>query len=334
MVTLPVVAVAALGGTIAMRRPQPGEPVTPKLSADDLLAAVPAIKSHAQIVATTVTRAPSPSITINDLLRALQWANEQVAQGATGVVFTHGTDTLEESAFLLDLLWDHPEPLVLTGAMRSSDLLGADGEANLYDAVICAASEHSRSYGVLVCLNQTIHLASSVVKNDSHALEAFQSPGRGPAGYVREGAIEMLWPAPPRSSRFARPSSESCSIPIVEASVGEDGAFLHTVDATRIDALVVAGSGVGHVSAPLADCLERFVDEGLVVVVASRTERSGTARALYGYVGSESDLVRRGIILTGQLSARKARLALFLMIEAGYSREAIRTYFQHQWRGN
>lgn len=316
-----------------MRRAKPGAPVTPKLTAEDLLSAVPAIKDRAHIIATTITRAPSPSITFHELLQALQWANERIEDGARGVVLTHGTDTLEESAFFLDLLWNHPEPLILTGAMRSADLLGADGEPNLYDAVVCAASDKARHYGVLACLNQTLHRAASVTKSDSHALEAFTSPGAGPVGYVREGEVEMLWPAPPRGPRFEPPSTYSHIIPIVEASLGEEGTFFEAFDLSRLDALVVAGSGVGHVSAPLADRLERLVAQGLPVVVASRTERSGTARALYGYLGSESDLLSRGVILAGQLSARKARLALMVMLAAGYSREHIRSYFTHNWRG-
>ncbi|MDO5719733.1 MAG: asparaginase [Actinomycetaceae bacterium] len=335
--TLPRIAVAALGGTIGMRQAHSGEPVVPKLTAADLLAEIPQINSVAEIEATTVTSAPSPSLTLNELVAAHRWARERVQAGARGVVLTHGTDTLEESAFFLDLLWDRPEPLVLTGAMRSGDLLGADGAANLHDSIVCAASDDARNWGVLACLNQQVHLALTVAKEDSHALEAFTSAGFGPLGYVREGSFENRWGTVTQAGRqrpqFAPPANTHLCIPIVEAAFDERGEILDAIDGDRFPAVVVNGSGVGHVSASMADRLETLVKRDIPVLVASRTSQSGTARALYGYAGAEADLLRRGIILTGQLSARKSRLALFLMMDAGFSLTQIRQQFQKYWRG-
>lgn len=337
---LPRIAVAALGGTIGMRQAHSGEPVVPKLAAADLLAEIPQIDRIGEIEATTVTSAPSPSLTLDELLAAYRWALERVQAGARGVVLTHGTDTLEESAFFLDLLWDRSEPLVLTGAMRSGDLLGADGAANLHDSIVCAASDDARNWGVLACLNQEVHLALTVAKEDSHALEAFTSAGFGPLGYVREGVFENRWGARPVAQaarirpHFAPPADTRVRIPIVEAAFDERGEILDALDGDWLKAVIVNGSGVGHVSAKLADRLEALVNRGIVVLVASRTSQSGTAHALYGYAGAEADLLRRGIILTGQLSARKARLAVFLMLDADFSSTQIRQKFQEYWRGH
>ncbi len=326
-----------------MRPASPGQPVVPTLTADDLLAAIPELAEKVDVTATTISTSSSASLTMDDLLAALRWADEAVQAGAAGVVISHGTDTLEESAFLVDLMWDRPEPIVLTGAMRSSNLASPDGSANLFNAAVTAASPQARNLGVLVALNETVHLARLVRKSDSHALEAFTSPGFGPVGYVREREFERFWALDAARLILQPPSQTTVRIPLVEATWGEDGSFVSALlgltsgDArpggAGIDGLVVDGSGVGHVSAAFADVIEDAVAAGVPVVVSSRTDQSGTAHALYGYAGSESDLVSRGAILAGQLTGRKARLALHLMVDAGWGLDQIRSAFTRYWRG-
>src|SRR5690625_1220843 len=150
---LPILSVAAMGGTIAMTAPAPGRAAQPVLDADALLDGVPGLGALAAVRATSVCTKPSPSIDVADVLTALGWARAQVDDGARGVVVTHGTDTLEETAYLLDLLWDRPEPLVLTGAMRQADLPSADGTANVLAAARVALAPEARERGVLVVLN-------------------------------------------------------------------------------------------------------------------------------------------------------------------------------------
>lgn len=334
-VALPKIAVAALGGTIAMRPAKSGEPVVPKMSADDLLAAIPELASYADVTATTISTSPSPSTTIADLLSAYEWARQQLDSGADGIVFSHGTDTLEESAFFLDLVWQFQQPLVLTGAMRSPNLLSSDGAANLFGAIVTAGSQQASGLGVLVAMNDTVHLARHVRKSDSHALDAFTSSPVGPIGCFRENRFEKLWPCSPEQPKFSLPGNTSINIPIFEAGFAEDGSFLKTaldcLPEGSIDALVIDGSGVGHVSAPLAEIIEQLVAAGTIVVVSSRTDHSGTARNLYGYLGSESDLQSKGAILAGQLTGRKARIALHLMLDAGWSVEQIKNCFARYW---
>lgn len=154
-----LISIGTLGGTIAMVEGGSGGGVVPTLTADALIAAVPQIRNYAQIKAQSLFQLPSPSLKFRHGLEVIGWAENEVKSGADGIVLTQGTDTLEEMAFLLDLLWEHPQPLVLTGAMRSPRAPGADGPANLVAAVLTAASRLSRERGVLVAMNDTIHAA-------------------------------------------------------------------------------------------------------------------------------------------------------------------------------
>src|SRR5690625_3100794 len=187
---LPHIAIVALGGTICMTADDGGG-VVPQLSADDLVAAVPGLAEHATLHSETLLQVPSSALDFANMHQVLGWARQQIEQGAQGVVITQGTDTLEETAFFLDLYWQHPQPLVLTGAMRSPQMAGADGPANLLAAVLTAASATARRRGVLVVMNDLVHAARRVRKEHTLAVDAFVSPNGGPLAAVVEQ--QMRW---------------------------------------------------------------------------------------------------------------------------------------------
>ena len=331
---LPRIAVGGLGGTIAMKPAQSGEGASPGLTAEDLVAAVPELASLARIETRSLANVASPSLTCNNLLETLAWADGAVRDGVRGVVVTHGTDTLEESSFLLDLLWPHEAPLVFTGAMRSARMAGAEGPANLLAAVQVANSAEARGMGVLACLNDTVHIASRVTKTASMALETFAAPGYGPLGQVVEGVFRRDWlPAAARLAPLAPPPPGPILAAMLEAPFDDDGRLIELVHGAGYRGLVIAGAGVGHASVPATEAITRAIADGVVVVVASRTLRGGTARRLYGYPGSESDLISRGAIMAGTLSARKARLLLHVLLGNGASREAIAAEFAARGQG-
>jgi L-asparaginase len=178
---IPTVAVASLGGTITMISTS-GRGVRPALSGEELIAAVPALAEFADIRATTLETLPGASLTFKSVLRALNWARAQVVAGAAGAVIIQGTDTIEETSYLLDLYWEAPEPLVVTGAMRSPQTPGADGPANLIASVRVAGDNTSRDRGVLVVLNDQIHAARRVRKTWASGPSAFESRSFGPLG--------------------------------------------------------------------------------------------------------------------------------------------------------
>lgn len=314
----PILAVVAMGGTIAMTAPAPGAAAQPRLDAVALVRGVPQLGHLASVRTTTVCTKPSASVDVADVLDALARARAQVDEGATGVVLTHGTDTLEETAYLLDLLWDRPQPLVVTGAMRQSDLPGTDAPANMLAAARVALATASRERGVLVVLNDEIHHAARVTKESSTALDAFASPGSGPAGRLHEGRPRFFSSASPRPAPLPAPEPGAVDVALVEAPLADDGRVVRALLDADFAGLVVDGSGLGHVSADTARELTTAVARGVVVVVASRTGRGGTGRATYGYVGSETQLLAAGVLMAGELSGRKARLLLHVLLRAGY----------------
>ncbi|KAE8765426.1 asparaginase [Georgenia thermotolerans] len=320
--TLPTVAVGALGGTIAMTPAHPGEPVAPELSAAQLVRAVRGLDAVAHVTATSLRNLPSPALTTADVLDALAWARAQVDSGAAGVVLTHGTDTLEESAFLLDLLWDRPAPLVLTGAMRPPRSPGPDGPANLYAAVVVAAAPAARDLGAVVVLDDEVHLARWATKTRTAGVGAFASPGAGPVGRVVEGRLVLILRPARRDAPLPDPAG-AAQVALLEFALGDDGGLLRLVAGGGFDGVVVAGAGAGHVSPAAAEAVSCAV-ERMPVLVASRTGSGPTATRTYGYLGSETDLARRGAQLAGSLTARKARLLLWALLAGGADAATVR----------
>jgi L-asparaginase len=312
----PIIAVGALGGTICMTAENADAGALPRLSAQQLVAAVPGLADLAQIRAETLLQLPSPSLNLAHVFDSLAWAERMVADGAEGIVLTQGTDTLEETAFLLDLLWTHPQPLVVTGAMRTPLAAGADGPANILAAVACAACSGSRERGVAVVMNNTIHEARWVRKANTMSVETFESPVMGPAGMVLEGAPQYFRPSSKRySQRFANPDL-SVRVALVESCLGETGDMIDAVVQAGYRGIVIAGYGVGHVSQEEAKRIEALTPR-LPIVIASRTGSGSTGARTYGFPGSEIDLARRGALFSGWLGPRKARLLLWLLLATG-----------------
>jgi L-asparaginase len=290
------VAVASLGGTITMTG---SGAVSPTLGAKDLVQGLDVGE-----IATLAT-IPGASLTFQTLLETFDWASGQVAAGARGVVIIQGTDTLEETAYFFDCLWPHEEPLVVTGAMRHPGLLGPDGPANLAAAVATAAADNSRGRGALLVLNDEIHAARWVRKAHSSLPNAFES-FPGPLGLVVEGTPRFFHPAH-RLPALPRPQ-DLPTVSLIEATLDDDGSLL---DWLNVGGVVVAATGVGHVSEAMAEAISRA---RFPVVVASRTGAGTTFRDTYGFTGSESDLIKRGAVMAGWLCPRKARVLLRLAL--------------------
>lgn len=322
----PAVAVGSLGGTITMMASEPGGTITPRLGAADLLAAVPALAQVASLEASTLASVPGGSLLPADLFAALQWARSAVEGGAAGVVLVQGTDTLEEAAYLIDLHWERPEPFVMTGAMRSPQVAGSDGPANLLAAVQTAADPRSRELGVLVVLNDEVHAALRVRKMHSTAVQAFASPGFGALGGLAEGQV-IYGNRPRRQPALPDPShSRVPRVALLETSLGDDGELLALATSARYDGIVLAAFGVGHVPVAMAEQVSRAVQQA-PVVLATRTGNGPVLTSTYGFVGSESDLLARGVIAAGWLDPRKARVLLWSLLAAHADPQTIREQF-------
>ncbi|WP_110948497.1 asparaginase [Pseudomonas bohemica] len=313
--TKPVLAIAALGGTVSMQAQAGQKGVMPSLTGEALLAAVPGLSALADVRAETLCLHPSASLDFDDLLHLLEWANRQVDAGAQGVVVTQGTDSMDETAFFLDLLWEKNVPVVITGAMRAATQPGADGPANLLAATRVALDEGSRGRGVQVVMNDQIHSARYVSKCDSLAVHAFASPLFGPQGLIIEGRAVYL-KAPHARLTLPAPVLRSHQIALLEATLGDAPLILERIVDLGYSGVVIAGFGAGHVSREWAQVIGRLTGT-LPVIVGTRTGSGSTARETYGFEGGELDLIAKGARMSGLLSARKARILLWLLMGSG-----------------
>lgn len=315
MSTRPLVHVLGLGGTIAMRRDASGGAV-PRLSSEDLVAAVPALAEVAEVTAETVDQRPGAALEIETLLRVRAQAAAALSGGAAGVVITQGTDTIEEAAFALDLLHDGDAPAVVTGAMRHPDLTGADGPANLLAAVATAADPVARGLGCVVVLGDEIHAATRVAKRDPARPHAFVSPGLGPLGAVVEQRPRLATRPARRSPTLAPDAADPIpAVALLPAALGDDGRLLEALPDLGYAGLVVEAFGAGHVPPSWVEPLERLASR-MPVVLASRTGAGPVLSRTYGFAGSESDLLARGLRSAGWLDGPKARVALVLALAA------------------
>lgn len=307
----PKIAVGSLGGTVSMTSNSLQKGVLPKLGAQELIDAIPDVKFIADISSESILKLPSAHMDFDDLLRCLQWAKKQVQEGAKGVVLTQGTDSLEETAFLFDLFWDLPEPLVITGAMRPPQKAGADGSANLLAAIITAAAENSIGRGVLVVMNDWIHEARWVTKMHTSDVDAFQSQV-GACGNVFEKKA-YYFKAPSNRYRLPVPANTKAKVFLWEASFAETPEVLKWAVDNQYKGLVIAGFGAGHVSEATAELISQLAKQ-VPVVMSSRTGHGSVAYSTYGYIGAEIDLQARGVIMSGWLTPKKSRLLLWAIV--------------------
>ncbi|HEY3019226.1 MAG TPA: asparaginase domain-containing protein [Solirubrobacteraceae bacterium] len=311
------VRLLAAGGTIAMSG-RGG--AVPALDAGSLAALVPDVQWSA---VEQVANKPGPQMTPGD---ALQLARAAAAAAATGegVVVTHGTDTLEEVAFLCDLIYDGDTPIVFTGAIRPASAPGADGPANLAGAAHAAASRDTAGLGVLVCFAGELHAARAVRKDDSTSPRAFLSPNGGPIGYVGEHTVRVE-ARPARRPPLAVHGLDG-RVETVVAALGSDGAAVHALLDAGADGLVVVVLGAGHAPPAFMEAL-RAAAARVPVVACVRPSRGEILHETYGFEGSERDLRASGAICAGALSPAAARIKLLACLGARLDRDGLAAAF-------
>ena len=321
------VAVIGLGGTIAMRSAD-GRGAVPGLTAEDLVAQLPAAIAAQIVHVENFRQLPGAHLGLDDLV-ALAVRIEELEQSgaANGFVVVQGTDTIEETVFALELLCRGSAPVVVTGAMRHAGLVSPDGAANIANSVVLAASPAARNRGAMVCFNDEVHAGWAAQKTAATNLAAFSSPGFGPLGHVIEGRAELMleavrWPAVAGVPADVRPAP----VALVAAALGEGPELLAAVEQGHWRGLVIQALGAGHLPAPWVEPLERLARE-IPVVLATRVSRGPVLRETYAFPGSEQDLLGRGLIAAGYLSASKARVLLSLALGAGHAAQEMNTWF-------
>jgi L-asparaginase len=295
------VRLIATGGTIAsLADPETGA-VRPAVSAEDLVATVPGL---GPVEVEEVAHVNGWNVTPQTMLEVARRAS------GGGVVVTHGTDTIEETAFFCDLTVE--SDVVLAGAMRNGSEISADGPRNLLCAAQVAAEP--RGLGTVLVLNDEVHAARWARKQDSSRVHALASPGHGPVGIAVPGSVRIALP-PPR--RFLLPLPESLPpVPVIQTYTGIEEHLIETVlDATGAAGLVLEGTGLGNVPGSAQRGVAAAVERGLPVVTATRVPTGGV-HAVYGGPGGVVTLRELGAMGAGTLSAAKARLLLMLLLAA------------------
>lgn len=282
-----------------------------------LAAALPDI----QVIVQPVLSKPSAGFSFADIAGVARAASDA---GEDGVVVTHGTDVLEETAFALELLTRTDTPIVVTGAMRLANQPSADGDANLIAAVRVAASGAARGKGSLVVFDDEIHWGPLAKKRHAFRTHAFSSEPFGPLGWVREGDVRFML-TPQKRLPHLLWGSGAPVIPILEAGPALEPALLEKLEG--VDGLVLSLPGGGHVADTTPAILERLAAK-MPVLFASRTGAGETLTRSYGYAGGEIDLIRRGLIPTAWLDGRRARIALAILLSGGAGRAEIARFFQ------
>ena len=305
--------VVSTGGTIAMR-PEPGTgkliplvsgdelvdtigwPQAPPLELDDFVR-VPSFDMHGELVL-SLSR------------RVLEHAHRP---DVAGVVVPHGTDTMEESVYLIDMLLDTDTPVVLTGAQRGADQADADGPRNMRDAIRVAVAREARGVGALVVFAGEIHSAREARKVHTSAVRAFGSPGFGPIGHVDGDAVGLRRkPARPTPLPFP---ARLAAVDLHRLYAGSDGRFIrHSLD-TGAEAIVIEGTGRGNANDQVVDAVRDAVARGVPVVVCSRC-LAGRVEPVYGRGGGR-DLAEAGALFAGDLAGPKARVLLQVAIGSG-----------------
>jgi L-asparaginase len=318
----PVVTIISLGGTIASVPDETGL-AGPRLSAAELVSAIPQLGEMAQVEVRDVARLPSCDVSFRLGREVAAEIADAVERGSSGIVVTQGTDTIEEMSFCLDLLVRADTPLAVVGAMRHAGLPGMDGAANLLDAVRTVLSPDAVGLGCVVVMNEQIHSARAVRKLHTSSPCAFSSGEVGPLGWIAEGTAHLRDRPYPRITLCVPDDVEVPRPPLVRITMDDDGWWLPAIQAMHPPGLVIDAMGGGHVPGWLSDeVLE--IAQRVPVVLTSRTGGGEVLTRTYGgFKGSEATLVSGGVLPGGTLDGLKARVLLALLLATGAERSDI-----------
>lgn len=326
MTTKKKVAIVFTGGTISMTVDDQVGAAIPTLSGEQILSMVTNIDKVADIEVLNFAEIPGPHMTPYRMMELKKYTEDLLArEDITGVIITHGTDSLEETAYFLDLTIDNQKPVIVTGAMRSSSELGYDGSSNLSAAVCTAVSKDAIGKGVLVVLNNEVLLASEATKTNTLALNTFQSLVGGPLGYIDCNELVLLRDIVNR--RVIKTDKIESKVALFKACAGENSDFIKSAVDLGYKGIVIEAMGRGNIPPEMLPGVEYAREKDLPVVIVSRCH-SGRVFDSYGYHGSGRDLRNLGCIFGGDLPGQKARIKLMLALGQTDDMDTITDYFE------
>jgi L-asparaginase len=308
------ILVVFTGGTISMKV----DPVTggavPALSGEEILAYDPGLRAMAELEVVDFGRDPGPHRNPARMFELSELLRTRLADPAIGgAVVTHGTDTLEETAYMADLRHDSEKPVAFVGAMRNSSELSFDGPANLRAGVRTVIDPEARGRGVFVVLNQLVHAASEATKTDTQQVDTFQSPVFGPLGYV--DADGVLWARSLARRQVVIGERIEYSVEMLRMYAGFGSSMFDMLVESGAKGIVVEGTGRGNVPPEALPGVRRAIEAGVAVAISTRCHH-GRVLDTYAYEGSGRDLRKLGVWFCGRLPGHKARIKLMAALGA------------------
>lgn len=309
------------GGTISMSEDATGKI---KPNAQNPLAELPLdSQGQIQLVTEEIFNLPSPHITPAHMLQLSQRLRQAAAEGFDGAVVTHGTDTLEETALFLDLTLTSTMPVVVTGAMRSSNEIGSDGLYNFRTAIMVASANASVGKGVVVVMNDEIHSARYVTKTHTTNVATFRTPTFGPIGIVSEGHVNYMQTINPQPHLPIE--KVITEVYLIKAYAGMTGTLFQALNQPATRGIVIEALGAGNLPPQTLAALQALVHQNIPLVLVSRCF-NGIAEPVYDYQGGGVNLAQMGIIFCRGLNGPKARIKLLVGLSAGLQGSALKKY--------
>ncbi|HEM6271741.1 TPA: asparaginase [Streptococcus suis] len=309
------------GGTISMQADQNGavesSPINPMTQVTSPL-------ENIEVVSVDFLNLPSPHIQIEHMMMIYKKIREE-ASHFDGFVITHGTDTLEETAYFLDTMSIPQKPIVVTGAMRSSNELGSDGIYNYRTALRVAADKKSADKGILVVMNDEIHAAKYVTKTHTTNVSTFQTPTHGPLGLVTKREI-LFFKAADKRVRFDLQAINGV-VPIIKSYADMDTILLDALVEAPISGLVIEALGAGNLPPASISAIKKLINKQLPIVLVSRCF-NGIAEPVYAYDGGGIQLEELGVLFVKELNSQKARIKLLIALNAGLNGQDLADYIQ------
>lgn len=309
------------GGTISMSKEADGNvalnTMNPLLDQEKLL------EGKVNLIVEEIFNIPSPHMTLERMLELKQRIQKAYDEAIDGVVITHGTDTLEETAYFLDITLEHKIPIVLTGAMRSSNEIGTDGLYNFISAVFTACSEESYGKGVLVVMNDEIHTARYVTKTHTTNVATFRTPTFGPIGMIAKEKTFFASEVPPQE--VCDIQTVAGNVYVIKAYAGMDGSLFELVDNEQTAGIVIEALGAGNLPPETLPALKKILARKIPVVLVSRCS-NGIAEDIYDYEGGGVNLKKMGIIFSRGINGPKARIRLIVGLNSGKSMEELTAF--------
>lgn len=320
------VAMVFTGGTISMKVDERLKAAIPAMTDSEILTTVSGVEKIAEVESIHFGSYPGPHMDVDrmfELARVIEELSER--EDIRGIVVTHGTDCLEETAFFLDLVLEHKKPVAVTGAMRNGSELGYDGPANLSAAICTVCSDESVAQGVLVVMNNQVYSADEVSKIHTLALDTFMSPDFGPLGIV--DGDEVIYYREHKIKHQPIRSTEAKKVGLIKTVAGDDSDIIHYMIEAGYQGLVIEGMGRGNVPPNMVEGIKRAILERIPVVIVSRCLK-GRVLDSYGYEGGGRQLRELGVILGDNLSGQKARIKLMLLLGVTSDPDEIKKRFE------